>query len=135
MAYWLVKSEPETWSWDMQVKKGTEPWNGVRNFTAMRNLKDMKKGDQAFFYHSGDEKAIVGIVEVVRESYPDHTAQSGPWVMVDFKAVKPVKKPVTLAEIKADPKFKHLDLVRLSRLSVGKVDADSWNRLCKMGEL
>ena len=132
MAYWLVKSEPETWSWDMQVKKGTEPWNGVRNFTAMRNLKDMKKGEQAFFYHSGEEKQIVGIVEVAREAYPDHTAKEGPWVMVDVKAVKPVKKPVTLAQIKAEPKLAHLPLVRQSRLSVSPIDDASWKLICKM---
>jgi predicted RNA-binding protein with PUA-like domain len=135
MAYWLIKSEPSSWSWDMQVKKGTEHWNGVRNHRAAANLKAMKKGDQVFFYHSVDEKAIVGIVEVVREAYPDHTDPTGVFVMVDVKAVKPLKRPVTLAEIKADPKFAHLDLVRLSRLSVGKVDADSWNRLCRMGGL
>ena len=100
MAYWLLKTEPEEFSWDDQVKKGAkgEAWTGVRNFTARRHLKEMKKGDHAFFYHTGDEKQIVGIVEVIREAYPDPTADKGePWVVVDVKAVEPLPKPVTLA--------------------------------------
>jgi len=135
MAYWLIKSEPDTWSWEQQVKKGTEAWNGVRNHTAARNLKTMRKGDQAFFYHSGATKEIVGIVEVVREAYPDPSDKSGVFVMVDVKALKPVPKPVSLAAIKADARFAKLDLVRQSRLSVGAVDDAAWKAICKMGGL
>lgn len=133
MAYWLIKSEPSSWSWENQVKKGTEHWNGVRNHQAALNLKAMKKGDLAFFYHSVDEKQIVGIVEVVREAYPDHTDPTGRFVMVDVKAVKPLKTPVTLAQIKSDPKLNHLHLVKQSRLSVSSVDAPAWKAICKLG--
>jgi len=133
MAYWLIKSEPSSWSWESQVKKGTEHWNGVRNHQAALNLKAMKKGDLAFFYHSVDEKRIVGIVEVVREAYPDHTDPTGRFVMVDVKAVKPLKTPVTLAQIKADPKLNHLHLVKQSRLSVSPVDPPAWKAICKLG--
>jgi predicted RNA-binding protein with PUA-like domain len=135
MAYWLVKSEPETWSWDMQVKAGAkgEAWTGVRNHTAKQNLKEMKKGDRAFFYHSGVGKEIVGIVEVVKEHYPDPTDKTGMFVVVDFKAVQPLKKPVTLADVKADAKLKAMALVRYSRLSVQPVTADEWKLICKMG--
>jgi predicted RNA-binding protein with PUA-like domain len=135
MAYWLVKSEPETWSWDMQVKAGAkgEPWTGVRNHTAKQTLKDMKKGDRAFFYHSGSGKEIVGIVEVVKESYPDPTDKTGMFVVVDFKAVQPLKKPVTLAEVKTDAKLKGMALVKYSRLSVQPVTADEWKAISKMG--
>ena len=135
MAYWLVKSEPETWSWDMQVKAGAkgEPWTGVRNHTAKQNLKDMKKGDRAFFYHSGTGKEIVGIVEVVKEHYPDPTDKTGMFVVVDFKAVQPLKKPVTLADVKADAELKNMALVKYSRLSVQPVTADEWKAISKMG--
>jgi predicted RNA-binding protein with PUA-like domain len=135
MAYWLVKSEPETWSWDMQVKAGAkgEPWTGVRNHTAKQNLKDMKKGDRAFFYHSGSGKEIVGVVEVVKEHYPDPTDKTGMFVVVDFKAVQPLKKPVTLAEVKADAKLKGMALVKYSRLSVQPVTTDEWKAISKMG--
>ena len=135
MAYWLVKSEPETWSWEQQVKKGIEGWNGVRNFQAAANLKAMRKGEQAFFYHSGETKEIVGIVEIVREAYPDKTDESGKFVMVDVKAVKPMPKPVTLAQIKAEPKLKDMKLVRQSRLSVSPVDDAAWKLICEMGGL
>ncbi len=100
MQYWLVKSEPDAFSWDQQVANGVEPWTGVRNHTAKLNLKAMKKGDRAFFYHSNEGKEIVGVVEVVREAYPDPTAESGDWVSVDMKAVAPMPKPVTLVSIK-----------------------------------
>ena len=103
--YWLVKSEPDAFSWDMQVANGVEPWTGVRNFTARNNLKAMKIADWAFFYHSNEGKEIVGVVEVVREAYPDPTAEKGDWVCVDMKAVGPMPKPVTLVAIKADPKL------------------------------
>lgn len=133
--YWLVKSEPDAFSWDQQVANGVEPWTGVRNHTAKNNLQAMRKGDRAFFYHSNIGKEIVGIVEVAREAYPDPTAEKGGWVCVDMKAVKPVPKPVPLATIKADPRFKDLALVRLSRLSVAPVSAEHWKLLCEMGEV
>jgi predicted RNA-binding protein with PUA-like domain len=135
VAYWLVKSEPETWSWDMQVKKGAkgEAWTGVRNFTARQNLEEMTKGDRAFFYHSGEGKEIVGIVEVIRESYKDPTDPKGVFVAVDIKAVEPLPKPVTLAQIKADTKFKDMALVKYSRLSVQPVTPAEWKSICKLG--
>ncbi len=133
MNYWLVKSEPESFGWDQQVANGVEPWTGVRNHRARTNLQAMRKGDRAFFYHSNTGKEIVGIVEVVREAYPDPTATSGGWVCVDMKAVAPVPKPVTLAAIKADPKFADFELVRLSRLSVVPVSSTHWSLICRMG--
>jgi predicted RNA-binding protein with PUA-like domain len=135
MAHWLLKTEPETFSWDDQVKRGAkgEPWSGVRNFTARRHLKEMKKGDLAFFYHTGDEKQIVGIVETIKEAYPDPTDPKGVFVMVDVKAVKPFLKPVTLAEIKAEPRLKEMALVKYSRLSVQPVTAAEWGLICRKG--
>jgi predicted RNA-binding protein with PUA-like domain len=135
MANWLVKTEPETFSWDHQVKKGAkgEPWSGVRNFTARRHLKEMKKGDHAFFYHTGDEKQVVGIVEVIRESYPDPTDAEGKFLAVDVKAIEPLAKPVTLATIKAEPRLKDMALVKYSRLSVQPVTAAEWKIVCHMG--
>lgn len=133
MAHWLIKSEPDAWSWDMQVKKGTESWNGVRNYQAANNMKAMKLGEQAFFYHSVSEKQIVGIVEVARLYYPDPTDESGRFGMVDFRAVKPLKTPVTLAQIKDDPKLNHLPLIRQSRLSVMPIDDAAWKYICKLG--
>lgn len=133
MAYWLVKSEPDAWSWEAHLKKGVEPWSGVRNYQAASNMKAMKIGDRAFFYHSVEEKRVVGILEVVREYYPDPTDPTGRFGMVDFKAVRPVKRPVTLAEIKAEPRLAHLALVRQSRLSVMPIDAASWRLICKIG--
>jgi predicted RNA-binding protein with PUA-like domain len=132
MAHWLVKSEPEVWSYDQHAKKGVEAWTGVRNYQAANNMKAMKKGERAFFYHSGEEKQIVGIVEVTKEYYPDHTDESGRFGMVDFKAVKAVKAPVTLKQVKADPKLANLQLVTNSRLSVQSVDDKSWAAICKM---
>jgi predicted RNA-binding protein with PUA-like domain len=136
MEYWLIKSEPDSWSWEQQVKAGAkgEAWTGVRNHTAKQNLVKMKKGDRAFFYHSGEGKEIVGIAEVVRESFPDPTAAAGdPWVAVDMKAVMPLAKPVTLAAIKAEPKLKEMALVKQSRLSVQPVTAAEWKLVCAMG--
>jgi predicted RNA-binding protein with PUA-like domain len=136
MAYWLMKSEPDAWSWDQQVKKGAkgEAWSGVRNHQAKLNLMKMKKRDHAFFYHSNIGKEIVGVVEIVRERYPDPTAgKDEPWVVVDVKAVAPMPKPVTLAAIKAEPKLSTMALLRLSRLSVQPVTADEWKIVCKMG--
>jgi predicted RNA-binding protein with PUA-like domain len=132
MAYWLIKSEPSAYSWDQLVKDKKTSWTGVRNFQAQINLKAMKVGDRAFFYHSGEGKEIVGIAEVVKTAYPDATDKDGKSVTVDFKAVEPVKKKVTLAEIKADPKFKEMKLVRQSRLSVSPVSDEHWKLLLKM---
>jgi predicted RNA-binding protein with PUA-like domain len=136
MNYWLVKSEPSTWSWDMQVAKGAkgDAWTGVRNHTAKQNLTKMKKGDRVFFYHSGEGKEIVGIAEIVRESYPDATAKPGePWVAVDVKAVTPFKTPVTLAAVRTEPKLKDMALIKLSRLSVQPVTPEEWKIVCQMG--
>jgi predicted RNA-binding protein with PUA-like domain len=133
MNYWLVKSEPETWSWDDQVAKKVEHWDGVRNHQAANNMKAMKVGDRAFFYHSGGERAIVGIVRVVKTYYPDPSDASGRFGMVDVEAVAPLKAPVTLAQIKAEPALARLALVRQSRLSVMPVDAESWKRICRLG--
>jgi predicted RNA-binding protein with PUA-like domain len=132
MAYWLFKSEPGTWSWDDHVKKGTEHWNGVRNYQANNNMKAMKVGDLGFFYHSVNEKQIVGIVEVVKEHYPDHTDPKGKFGMVDLKAVKPVEKPVTLADVKSNPKLEKMVLANNSRLSVQPVTAAEWKEICRM---
>ena len=135
MAYWLLKTEPEEFSWDDQVKRGAkgEPWSGVRNFKARSNLKAMKKGEQALFYHTGDEKQVVGIVEIIREAYPDKTDEKGVFVCVDTRAVKPFAKFVTLAEVKADPKLKSMVLAREPRLSVQSVTDDEWKLICRMG--
>ena len=133
MAYWLMKSEPDAFSWDQQVEHGTEPWTGVRSHQAQANMKAMRKGDRVFFYHSNIGKEIVGVVEVVREAYPDPTADDGKWICVDVKAVGPMPRPVTLAEIKADLDFATLALVRQSRLSVVPVSDDHWKALCRLG--
>jgi predicted RNA-binding protein with PUA-like domain len=135
MNYWLVKSEPDAFSWEQQVKNAIEPWTGVRNHSAKLNLKAMQKGDLAFFYHSNIGKEIVGIVKVAREAYPDPTAESGDWVCVDMQAVQPVPAPVSLATIKADPQFQDFALIRLSRLSVVPVSAEHWKALCKLGKV
>ena len=133
MAYWLVKTEPGEWSWDDQVKAGTTHWHGVRNYQASNNLKAMALGDRAFFYHSVNEKRIVGIVEVVKLYYPDHTDETGRFGMVDVKAVAPLKTPVTLDQIKTDPALNHLLVARHSRLSVSPVDDAAWAHICKLG--
>jgi len=138
MAYWLLKTEPGEYSWDDQVKKGAkgEAWTGVRNFTARGNLKEMKKGDKFFFYHTGDEKQIVGIGAVMREAFPDPSAQKDePWIAVQTVADKPLPKPVTLAAIKAESKLKGMALVKYGRLSVQPVSAEEWKIVCKMGGL
>lgn len=133
MNYWLVKSEPYKWSWDDHVKKGVEHWDGVRNYQASNNMKAMKIGDRAFFYHSNKGLDIVGIVEVVKEYYPDHTDPKGRFGMVDFKAVKPIKKPVTLKDIKATKSLADMALVKQSRLSVSPVTKKEWDTILKMG--
>ena len=135
MAYWLVKSEPGTWSWEQHVKKGVDNWTGVRNFQARTHLNAMKKGDKVFFYHSGEGKEIVGVSEVVKEAYPDATDKTGAFVCVDLKAVEPLKTPVTLAAIKADKKLASMVLVKNSRLSVQPVTTAEWSAIRKMGGL
>ena len=137
MTHWLLKSEPESWSWDDQVRKGAagEAWTGVRNHRAKSHLKAMKVGDTAFFYHTGEEKRVVGIVAVIRESYPDPTDATAKFVVVDVKAVKPLPRPVTLAEVKAEPRLADMALARQPRLSVQPVTDDEWRMVCQMGEL
>ena len=136
MAYWLYKSEPFKWSWDHQVEAGAKGtfWNGVRNHSAKLNMIAMKKGDQGFFYHSNEGKEIVGIVEVIREAYPDPTEEPGePWVVVDLKAVKAMPRPVTLAHVKAEPRLAKMSLVTSMRLSVQPVTAEEWKIVCELG--
>jgi predicted RNA-binding protein with PUA-like domain len=133
MAHWLMKSEPSAYSWDQLVKDKRTNWNGVRNYQAANNLKAMKVGDRAFFYHSNEGLAVVGIVEIAKAAYPDPADKEGRFVMVDVKPVMALKTPVTLAAIKAEPKLKDLPLVKQSRLSVSPVGAEAWKLICKMG--
>lgn len=135
MAYWLFKSEPSTWSWNDHVKKGVEHWDGVRNYQANNNMKAMKIGDKGFFYHSVKEKTIVGVVKVVKEHYPDHTDKSGRFGMVDVEALYPVRKPVTLAQIKFEPALENLALIKQSRLSVVPVGKEEWKIICRMADI
>jgi predicted RNA-binding protein with PUA-like domain len=132
MAYWLMKSEPFKYSWDQLNADKKTFWDGVRNYGARNNLRAMKKGDQAFFYHSNEGVEIVGIMEIVRESYQDPTSDDPNWVSVDVKPVKKLKKPVSLASIKAEKKLANMALVRLGRLSVQPVTADEWEMVLKM---
>ncbi|MBL8570924.1 MAG: EVE domain-containing protein [Phreatobacter sp.] len=136
MAHWLYKSEPFKWSWDAQVKAGAKGtfWDGVRNHAAKLNLIRMKLGERGFFYHSNEGKEIVGIVEVIREAYPDPTAEAGePWVVVEIKAVRPLKTPVTLEQVKKEPRLANMALLKLSRLSVQPVTDEEWAIVCQMG--
>ncbi len=133
MNHWLVKSEPDAFSWAQQVANGVEPWTGVRNYTARNNLRAMRRGDRAFFYHSNVGKEIVGVVEVVREAYADPTAEKGDWSSVDMRALAPFPRPVTLAEMKADPALRDFALIRFSRLSVAPVTPAQWRHICKLG--
>lgn len=135
MAYWLFKSEPNTWSWDQQVAKGDagEEWDGVRNYQARNNMRLMKLGDRGFFYHSLKEKSVVGIVEVCAEAHPDSTTDDDRWECVDIKAVAPVPNPVTLDMVKADPRLAEMVLVRNSRLSVQPVTQTEWEIICALG--
>lgn len=133
MANWLVKSEPSTYSWDRLVKEKRTRWDGVRNHQAAANLKAMKKGDQVFFYHSNEGLEIVGIAEVAKPAYPDPSDKTGKFVMVDLAPVKPLKTPVTLAQIKDDERLNHIALVKNSRLSVQPVDAAAFKLICKLG--
>jgi len=138
MAHWLYKSEPFKWSWEQQVEAGAQGtfWNGVRNHSAKLNMIAMKKGDTGFFYHSNEGKEIVGIVEVIRESYPDPTAEPGePWVVVDLKAVKSLPRSVTLAHVKAEPRLAKMSLVTSMRLSVQPVTEAEWKLVCELGGL
>ncbi len=132
MKYWLLKSEPEAWSWDNQVKEGASMWDGVRNYQARNNLKEMKKNDLCFFYHSVTERSIVGIVKVVKEYYPDPTDKTGRFVVVDVKATKKLKNPVSLDQIKQNSKLKDIALVKQSRLSVMPLKKTEWEIIIKM---
>jgi predicted RNA-binding protein with PUA-like domain len=138
MAYWLYKSEPFKWSWEQQVQAGDRGtfWDGVRNHSAKLNLQAMRVGDRGFFYHSNEGKAVVGVVEVIREAYPDPTAEPGePWVVVDLKAVEPLPRPVTLADVKAEPRLAEMALLKYARLSVQPVTAEEWGIVRAMGGL
>jgi len=135
--YWLLKTEPDEWSWYNQVKSGHKGaiWSGVRNFQAAKNLRNMKIGDQCFFYHTGNVKSIVGVVEVIKEAFQDITDKSNKFVAVSVKAVYPLKREVSLQKIKKDKVFKDFSLVKQSRLSVMKVDLKYWKTICKMGKV
>ena len=132
MKYWLLKSEPDAWSWDNQVKEGASMWDGVRNYQARNNLKEMKKNDLCFFYHSVTERSIIGIVKVVKEYYPDPTDKTGRFVVVDVKATKKLKNPVSLDQIKKNSKLKNIALVKQSRLSVMPLTKKEWNEIINM---
>lgn len=133
MHYWLIKTEPSTWSWTDQVTKKTTSWDGVRNYQASNNLKAMQVGDLCFFYHSVSDRQIVGIVEVTRTYHPDPTDEAGRFGMVEVRAVKPLNKPVSLDAIKVEPRLSHLSLVRQSRLSVMPIDKAAWTLILQMG--
>ena len=133
MAFWLVKSEPDAFSWTQQAERGVEPWTGVRSHQAKRNLQAMRRGDRAFFYHSNIGREIVGVVEVARDAYPDPTAVDGDWLCVDMRALGPMRRPVTLTQIKAAPEFAGMALVRQSRLSVVPVEPRHWERISLLG--
>ncbi len=135
MAYWLLKSDPDSYPWRRMAADGRTEWDGVRNHQAANNLKAMREGDRAFFYHSQADKAIVGIVEIVEEYHPDPSDSSGRFGMVEVAAVEPLPAPVTLAQVKAEPRLKDLALVRHTRLSVMPIDAPSWALICRMGGL
>lgn len=133
MNYWLIKSEPFKYNWEQLKKDKKTDWTGVRNYAARNNLRDMKKGDLAFFYHSNEGVEIVGIAKVVKEHYQDPTTEETAWLAVDFAPVKDLKKPVSLETLKKDPFFKTMDLIRLSRLSVGKVTETEFFKICELG--
>ena len=137
MKYWLLKTEPEEWSWSQQVKSGNKgvEWNGVRNFQAAKNLKNMKIGDSCFFYHTGKEKSIIGIVEVIKEAFLDKSDKSQKFVSVIVKSKYPLKKEVTLQEIKKNKDFRDFSLVKQSRLSIMEVNLKYWKKICKMGKV
>jgi len=133
MNYWLIKSEPFKYSWDQLVKDKKACWDGVRNYAARNNLRDMKKGDLAFFYHSNEGQEIVGIAKIVKEHYQDPTTTEVAWLSVDVAPKKPLKTPVKLEQLKKDPFFKSMDLIRLQRLSVGKVTENEFVKICDLG--
>ena len=133
MKYWLIKSEPNTWSWDDQIKENIAMWDGVRNYQARNNLMSMKVNDLCFFYHSVNEKKIVGIVSITKEHYTDPTDKTKKFVAVDVKTKKTLKNPITLKQIKKEKKLSHLALVKQSRLSVMPIDKISWDLICKLG--
>ena len=137
MKYWLLKTEPDDWSWKMQIKAGSKgaEWNGVRNFQAAKNLKNMTKGDKCFFYHTGKQKCIVGIVKVIKEAFQDKTDKTKKFVAIKVRALYPLKREVSLQEIKKNKDFRDFALVRQSRLSVMKVDLKYWKKICKMGKV
>lgn len=132
MAYWLIKSEPSTYSWDQFVKDGETFWDGVRNYAARNNLRSMKKGDEVFFYHSNQGLDIVGIAKVSKDAYPDPSTTDAAWLAVDFKPVKKLKHPVTLEQVKQDKRLKDMDLLRLGRLSVQKVKPEEWEAVLEL---
>ena len=134
MRYWLFKSEPDTWGWDKQVARGDkgEEWDGVRNYQARNFMRELEIGDRGFFYHSQKDKAVVGIVEVIAKAHPDSTTDDPRWECVDIKAVRPVETPVTLEQIKSDPRLSDMVLVRNSRLSVQPVTEEEWRIVCEM---
>ena len=134
ISYWLLKSEPSTWSWEDQVQADIDMWDGVRNYQARNNLKSMKKKDLCFFYHSVSEKLIVGIVEVVKEHYPDPTDKTGRFVATDVKAKKKLKNPVSLDQIKSNPKLSNISLIKQSRLSVMPITKNEWDIILKISE-
>jgi predicted RNA-binding protein with PUA-like domain len=134
MAHWLIKSEPFKYSWDQFVKDKQTFWDGVRNYAARNNLRDMKIGDEVFFYHSNEGLEIVGIAKVAKEAYQDPTTDEDAWVVVDFKPVRKLKKPVTLAQMKTDKRLANMDLLRLGRLSVGKVTDEEWKVVLELSE-
>jgi len=137
MKYWLLKTEPEEWSWNQQVKIGNKgiEWNGVRNFQAANNLKNMKVGEKCFFYHTGKEKKIIGVAKVIREAFLDKTDESKKFVSVSIKALYPLKRAVSLQEIKKNKVFRDFSLIKQSRLSVMKVDLKYWKKICNMGKV
>ena len=135
MKYWLLKSEPDAWSWDNQVKEGASMWDGVRNYQARNNLKEMKKNDLCFFYHSVTERSVVGIAKVVKEHYPDPTDKTGRFVVVDIKAIKKMKNPVSLDQIKENKKLKNIALIKQSRLSVMPIKKIEWEEIIKLSSM
>jgi len=134
MAYWLVKSEPNTWSYDQHAKAGSQEWDGVRNYQARNHMRNMKVGDRVFFYHSIKEQSVVGICEVSAEVHPDSTDDTGTWECVDLITIRPFTTPVTLKQIKAEPALAEMVLVKNSRLSVQPVAAKEWKKICKLGD-
>lgn len=135
MNYWLIKSEPSVYSWDQFIKDKKVCWDGVRNYAARNNLKAMKKGDKALFYHSNEGLCIVGVAELIKEYYQDPGTTETAWVAVDFKPFKVFKKPVALADLKSDPLLKNMKLVQLSRLSVSPVTEKEYEKICVMGQI